>query len=270
MENGRLTELFEDFPMALNSREIFVPILSKYFDVKESAFHLLLIAYDAGIFEHLEDNEIDDDFIIEAVTNINNVFAIEKKTSLKLIDYICNEYADGILYLDLDYDLDDIKNTLFSDEGDEFENDEDELAFDFDLDFFNDNFDIEYENAIDLDDYNEGDKLDKKLFKIHQDELDRFGIIDIKPTLLKKSSFYDNSNMITINLEITAKTKVLSDNAQLIFTVMNNEGFVIGTEFSEQISDDHKGYISLSTYIILAKNELVSMIDMHITTDPIF
>lgn len=123
---------------------------------------------------------------------------------------------------------------------------------------------------IDLANYTEGQKLPKSI--LHRDETieKEYGFDAVNFTISK--DYWSDSNSYALSLvgELYG-SKLKYDDTVLVFTVYNDRGELIGTNFDEEIwKRDFKGYHTLSQLIEVPSDEIISEIRFRPILDPCF
>ena len=100
-----LLQIFNNYPTVVNNRNQLVALLKDFFPTQKLYCNIFIVAYDVGIVEEIQKNDLTDLFISRIVKVMVNDYGVVNDLALEAVELWCNIYGNKILGKPVEFGL---------------------------------------------------------------------------------------------------------------------------------------------------------------------
>lgn len=249
---SKLQEILSDDDFDVYDRDSFSDMVDDLRDINRLHANLIMIAFDAEIFEEISDEiEIDQDFYDDHVQKMKDEFGLSDESADWVVNTCCTVYGEKVLMMDCD----------FRPKSGKTQN----KAVKLQTSSARRNT-VASSEAINLANLREGEKLPKSMIQRITEAEEEYYIDDISLTVTNDGGFGDEDSIKVVG-EITSGG--LKEDVVIFIMVYNAEDELIGTSFGERIDQDEcNGFASFSDNVYLPKGETIAKVIVRPVQNP--
>ena len=249
----KLKELLSVNTFDVHDRSCFYEIVCELRNINRLYANLMLIAYEAAIFDDIFDEiEIDQDFYNEHVKKVREEFGMSDDNSEWMVDTCCRIYGEKILMIDCNYQSLPKETSSRQDVKAVPKHDAPKRNG---------------KGSVKISDLKKGEKLPKAMVHRVAEAESEYNIDDMTLTVTNDGGFGD-TGCIKVVGEITSDE--LSQDIIIFVMIYNADNELIGTSFDQRIDmDDFNGFDSFSCSVYLPRDEKISKVIVRPVQNPV-